>query len=37
MSQENVEIAWESFRRFNPDDMEGWAALWHARKSCDRR
>ena len=29
MSQENVEIAWESFRRFDPDDMKEWAALWH--------
>ena len=33
MSQENVEIAWESFRRFNPNDMDDWAALWHA-ESC---
>jgi ketosteroid isomerase-like protein len=29
MSQENVEVAMETFRRFNPKDLENWAALWH--------
>jgi hypothetical protein len=30
MSEENVEVALELFRRFNPEDLKGgWAALWH--------
>ena len=29
MSQENVDLALEAFRRFNPGDLEDWAALWH--------
>jgi ketosteroid isomerase-like protein len=29
MSEENVEVVMESFRRFDPNDMEEWATLLH--------
>ena len=29
MSQENVELVMESFRRFEANDVQGFAALWH--------
>jgi ketosteroid isomerase-like protein len=29
MSEENVEIVMESFRRFDPNDLEEWAELVH--------
>jgi ketosteroid isomerase-like protein len=29
MSQENVELVMESFRRFEANDVQGYAALWH--------
>ena len=29
MSRENVEIAMEAFRRFDPNDLDEWTELWH--------
>jgi ketosteroid isomerase-like protein len=29
MSEENVEVALETFSRFNPGDLTDWGALWH--------
>ena len=29
MSEENVEVALETFRRFDAADFEAWAKLWH--------